>query len=133
MSCLPGVLVVPEVGRRFEYVDIAGYRVPEGPLVLLPTWVMHRDGRFWHHPTEFRPERFLDGETASERPDFAYFPFGGGPRHCIGHRFAMTEAQLILATLASEWTLDRQYADLDVAPAVTLQPSTDVTMVPRAR
>ena len=113
-------------------VDIAGYRVPEGSLLVLPTWVMHRDARFWHHPTEFRPERWL-GDGASDRPDFAYFPFGGGPRHCIGHRFAMTEAQLILATLASEWTLDRQYDDLDVAAAVTLQPSDDVEMVPQVR
>jgi cytochrome P450 len=113
-------------------VDIAGYRVPEGSLILLPSWVLHRDARFWHHPTEFRPERWLeDGE--GDRPEFAYFPFGGGPRHCIGHRFAMTEAQLILATLAREWTLERQYDDLEVAPAVTLQPSGDVSMVPHAR
>jgi cytochrome P450 len=115
-----------------EDVDIAGYRVPEGSLVLLPTWVMHRDARFWSHPTEFRPERWLD-DSASDRPEFAYFPFGGGPRHCIGHRFAMTEAQLILATLAGEWTLDRQYDDLDVAAAVTLQPKTDIEMIPHPR
>ena len=115
-----------------EDVDIAGYRVPEGSLVLLPSWVMHRDARFWSHPTEFRPERWLD-DAPSDRPDFAYFPFGGGPRHCIGHRFAMTEAQLVLATLASEWSFERQYDDLDVAAAVTLQPRGDVEMVPRRR
>lgn len=115
-----------------EDVDIAGYRVPEGSLILLPSWVLHRDARFWHHPMEFRPERWLD-DSEGDRPEFAYFPFGGGPRHCIGHRFAMTEAQLILATLAREWTLERQYDALKVAPAVTLQPSDDVSMVPHAR
>jgi len=117
-----------------EDVDIAGYRVPEGSLLILPTWVMHRDERFWDDPEQFRPERFIDGEAPDgDRPEFAYFPFGGGPRHCIGHRFAMTEAQLILATLAREWTVERQYEDLDVAAAVTLQPARDLEMVPRPR
>jgi len=110
-------------------VDIAGYRVPEGSLIILPTWVMHRDDRFWEDPETFQPSRWLDGEEPeTNRPDFAYFPFGGGPRHCIGHRFAMTEAQLVVATLANQWTLERQYDDLEVAAAVTLQPKTDVTM-----
>jgi cytochrome P450 len=131
-----------------EDVEIAGYRVPEGSLVLLPTWVMHRDERFWNDPERFRPERFLDGEVPrasdtstgeqsdpgdTDRPEFAYFPFGGGPRHCIGHRFAMTEAQLVVATLAREWTLDRRYDELAVSAAVTLQPKNDVTMVPHSR
>ncbi|WP_340097784.1 cytochrome P450 [Salinibaculum salinum] len=115
-------------------VEIAGYRVPKGALVVLPTWVLHRDGRYWDDPEAFRPERWLPtNESETDRPEFAYFPFGGGPRHCIGHRFAMTEAQLVLATLASEWTLDRQYDDLAVAPAVTLQPKTDIEMAPHPR
>ncbi|MEF8786881.1 MAG: cytochrome P450, partial [Haloarculaceae archaeon] len=115
-------------------VEIAGYHVPEGSLVVLPTWVLHRDERYWDDPETFRPERWLSTNDAeTDRPEFAYFPFGGGPRHCIGHRFAMTEAQLILASLASEWTLDRQYDDLAVAPAVTLQPKNDIEMVPHPR
>jgi cytochrome P450 len=90
---------------------------------------MHRDERFWEDPETFQPSRWLDGEEPeTDRPEFAYFPFGGGPRHCIGHRFAMTEAQLVVATLAGQWTLERQYDDLEVAAAVTLQPKTDVTM-----
>jgi cytochrome P450 len=116
-----------------EDVEIAGYTVPEGSLLILPTWVMHRDARFWARPEQFRPERWLDDGPATDRPDFAYFPFGGGPRHCIGHRFAMTEAQLVVATLASQWELERQYDDLAVAAAVTLQPKGDVPMVPRPR
>ena len=117
-----------------EDVTIAGYRVPEGSLLLLPTWVVHRDERYWDDPAAFRPARWLDAAGPStDRPEFAYFPFGGGPRHCIGHRFAMTEAQLVVATLASEWTLTRRYDDLEIAAAVTLQPRGDVSMVPRPR
>ena len=116
-----------------EDVEIGGYRVPEGSLLVLPTWVLHRDERFWEDPEAFRPERFLDDEAAADRPDFAYFPFGGGPRHCIGKRFAMLEAQLIVATLAREWRFEREYGALDLAAAVTLQPSHDVPMTPVPR
>ncbi|MBO4248820.1 cytochrome P450 [Halomicrobium sp. IBSBa] len=113
-------------------VEIGGYTIPEGSLVTLPTWVLHRDERFWDDPERFRPERFLDGGR-SDRPEYAYFPFGGGPRRCIGQQFAMTEAQLILATIAREWTLEREYGDLDLSAAVTLQPSHDVPMTPHER
>ncbi|WP_372479568.1 cytochrome P450 [Halomicrobium sp. HM KBTZ05] len=113
-------------------VEIGGYTIPEGSLVTLPTWVLHRDERFWDDPEQFRPERFLDGGR-SDRPEYAYFPFGGGPRRCIGQQFAMTEAQLILATIAREWTLEREYGDLDLSAAVTLQPSHDVPMTPHER
>ena len=118
-----------EIRRQpVEDVEIGGYEVPEGSLVILPTWVLHRDERFWDDPEQFRPERFL-GEQ--DRPEFAYFPFGGGPRHCIGERFAMMEAQIIVATLAREWRFEREYGDLEVAAAVTLQPDGDVTMRPQ--
>ncbi|WP_018257534.1 cytochrome P450 [Halomicrobium katesii] len=113
-------------------VEIGGYTIPEGSLVTLPTWVLHRDERFWDDPEQFRPERFLDGGR-SDRPEYAYFPFGGGPRRCIGQQFAMTEAQLILATIAREWTLERDYGDLELSAAVTLQPSHDVAMTPHRR
>jgi cytochrome P450 len=122
-----------------ENVTFGDYEVPEESLVVLPTWVLHRDDRFWNDPEEFRPERFLDGETGvssdtggersqtrMDRPEYAFFPFGGGPRRCIGQQFAMTEAQLVLATMASEWTLDRDYGDLELSAAVTLQPKGDV-------
>jgi cytochrome P450 len=120
-----------EVRREpVEDVEIGGYTVPEGSLLVLPTWVLHRDDRYWDDPEAFRPERF---EGEADRPDFSYFPFGGGPRHCIGHRFAMTEAQLVLATIGRNWWLDREYDDLDLSAAVTLQPKGDVPMTPRRR
>ncbi|WP_226023026.1 cytochrome P450 [Halomicrobium salinisoli] len=111
-----------------EDVRFGGYDVPAGSLLVLPTWVLHRDDRFWDDPEAFRPERWADG---GDRPEFAYFPFGGGPRRCIGQQFAMTEAQLVLATLVRDWTFERRYDDLELTAGVTLQPSGDVEMVPR--
>jgi cytochrome P450 len=113
-------------------VEIGGYEVPAGSLVTLPTWVLHCDERFWDDPEQFRPDRFLDG-GGDDRPAYAYFPFGGGPRRCIGQQFAMTEAQLLLATLASGWTLEREYDALELSASVTLQPNHDVPMTPRKR
>jgi cytochrome P450 len=111
--------------------EFGDYEVPEGTLLVLPTWVLHRDERFWDDPESFRPERFL--EDNRDRPDYAYFPFGGGPRRCIGQQFAMTEAQLVLATIASEWSMEREYDDLDLSASVTLQPKGSVEMTTKLR
>ena len=123
--------VAHEIRREpVEDVTFGDYRVPEGALVVLPSSVLHRDGRFWDAPDEFRPERWLGDR---DRPEFAYFPFGGGKRRCIGQQFAMTEAQLILATLCSEFEFERRYDDLDLSASVTLQPKGDVAMTVRER
>lgn len=120
-----------EVRREpIEDVSVGGYTIPEGSLIVLPTWVMHRDTRFWDDPAVFRPERW---SANTDRPNFAYFPFGGGPRRCIGQQFAMTEAKLIVATIAQEYTFDRQYTDLALSAAVTLQPKGSVEMMPQTR
>ena len=123
--------VAHEIRREpVEDVTFGDYRVPEGALVVLPTSVLHRDERFWDAPGEFRPERWL---AERDRPEFAYFPFGGGKRRCIGQQFAMTEAQLILATLCAEFAFERRYDDLDLSVPVTLQPKGDVEMTVRER
>jgi cytochrome P450 len=114
-----------------EDVRIGRFQIPEGSLVVLPTWVFHRDDRFWDAPDEFRPERFLDSGT--DRPEYAYFPFGGGPRRCIGQQFAMTEAQLVLATMAREWTMEREYDDLELSASVTLRPRGSVEVTTKRR
>ncbi|NHN60412.1 MULTISPECIES: cytochrome P450 [Halorussus] len=114
-----------------EDVLIGDYRIPAGSLLVLPTWVLHRDERFWDDPDEFRPERFVTDDA--DRPEYAYVPFGGGPRRCIGQQFAMTEAQLVLATMAREWTVDRNYGDLDLSAAVTLQPKGEVPVTTERR
>ncbi|HEV2381964.1 MAG TPA: cytochrome P450 [Terriglobia bacterium] len=77
---------------------IGGYTIPKGATVAMFQWVVHRDPRFFDDPEVFRPERWADG-LAERLPKFAYFPFGGGPRICIGREFALLETALVLATV----------------------------------
>jgi cytochrome P450 len=114
-----------------EPVDIGGYAFEEGTKLTLPQWNVHRDPRWWDDPEQFRPERWA-GEA--DRPEYAYFPFGGGPRRCIGMRFALIEAQLILATIARHHELDLAGEDdLDLQPGVTMAPADPVRMTVRER
>jgi len=87
-----------------EDVTIGGYTVPKGSLVTVNTYALHRDQRFFEEPERFNPERFA-AEWEDRIPRYAYLPFGGGPRVCIGNGFAMMEARLILATVARRWRL----------------------------
>lgn len=113
--------------------EVAGYRFPPGTLVLVSQWVLHRDPRFFPDPERFDPERWTEPERAA-RPKFAYFPFGGGPRGCIGEPFAWMEGVLVLATLARRWRL-RLARDGPVAlqPSVTLRPQGGMPMILEAR
>ncbi|WP_440010138.1 cytochrome P450 [Halomicrococcus sp. SG-WS-1] len=113
-----------------EDVTVDGYRIPADSTVFLPQWIAHRDERWWTDPETFRPDRWLDD---ANRPEYAYFPFGGGPRHCLGHRFATVEAQVVLATIASRWRLDPEIDDLSVRPVITLRPTEPVAMTVRER
>ena len=88
-------------------LEVAGKRIPAGGVVMMSQWVTHRDRRWWPQPDEFRPARWLS-ETDFERPRYAYFPFGGGPRSCIGEFFARMEATLIIAAVARHWRMERQ-------------------------
>jgi cytochrome P450 len=90
--------------RAREDDSIDGYRIPRGTYVATSPYVMHRHPRYWERPDEFDPRRFLPDAVAT-RPQYAFFPFGGGPRRCIGLRFAFLEAQLILATLAQSFVV----------------------------
>jgi cytochrome P450 len=103
-------------------VHLGGYHVPEGTTLQLATYSVQRDDRWWDSPEEFRPKRWLDGGQSRGRPEYAYFPFGGGPRHCIGMRFAMTELQLTLATLARRVEFERVTESLDLSMGPTLDP-----------
>jgi len=85
-------------------VELGEYRLPPGAHFFFSQYTMHRSAEFWPDPTLFRPERFTD-EAKSTRPRFAYFPFGGGRRQCIGEGFAWMEGVLALATIAQRWTL----------------------------
>jgi cytochrome P450 len=70
---------------------------------VVPQWVLHRDPTWWDDSQAFRPERFAG---AASRPEYAHFPFGGGPRHCIGMRFARMELKVVLATVLRSYRLD---------------------------
>lgn len=84
--------------------DAGGFRVRAGSIVLVSPWVVHRDPRWWPDPLAYRPERWT-AEMEAALPRFAYFPFGGGPRKCIGEGFAWMEGVLALATIARRWRL----------------------------
>jgi cytochrome P450 len=84
-------------------VELAGYEIPAGTTLVVPQWVVHRDPTWWDDPQAFRPERFAG---AASRPEYAHFPFGGGPRHCIGMRFARMELKVVLATVLRSYRLD---------------------------
>jgi cytochrome P450 len=101
-------------------VELQGYDVPAGTTLVLPQWAVHRDPMWWDDPEAFRPDRFA-GNT--DRPEYAYFPFGGGPRHCIGMRFARMEMKTVLATILGEYTLElASDPDPDLIASTNLKP-----------
>jgi cytochrome P450 len=114
-----------------ESVTLAGYEVPEGARFLIPQWVPHRDERFWDDPEAFDPDRWT---RETDRPEYAYFPFSGGPRGCIGNDFARQELTLALATMAGRVDLDVTTDEpLTFIPSVQLRPATDITAKVRRR
>jgi cytochrome P450 len=91
-------------------------------------WVMHRDPRYYERAEEFRPERWADG-SIEKLPPYAYLPFGGGPRLCIGRSFARMEAVLLLATIAQKFRLrPAQELPIEPQPSITLRPRNGMRM-----
>ena len=103
--------------------ELGGYSVKKGMGVAMAQWVVHRDPRWYDAPEEFRPERW-EGDLLKRIPRFAYFPFGGGPRQCIGNSFAVMEATLILATVAQKYRLH-------LVPNHRVVPLASITLRPR--
>ncbi len=111
--------------------ELGGYFVPKRNLLLLSPWVVHRHPDYWRDPEGFDPDRFAP-EARATHHRFQYFPFGGGPRLCIGNNFALMEAQLVLATLAQRWHLELVPGrDVVAEPLVTLRPRGGLWMTPR--
>ncbi|MER9022391.1 cytochrome P450 [Mesorhizobium sp. M0815] len=101
---------------------LGGYAFPAGVTIFISPWVLHRDPRHFAQPEMFRPERWM-GNLAHELPRFAYMPFGGGPRICIGQRFAMMEAVLILTTMAQRFSAEWQSGHkVTPFPSINLRP-----------
>ena len=113
--------------------EIGGYHVTARSNIVMSQWVVHHDPQLYPEPDAFRPERWL-GEAAKALPKFAWFPFGGGPRSCIGSGFAMLEAALVLATVAQRYQL-RLASDRPVqpTPTITLRPRGGVQVTPIRR
>ncbi len=122
------------IGREaLEDREIAGWVIPRGAQVLVPQWVVHRDARWFTDPDAFRPERWQGG-LADRLPRFAYFPFGGGMRVCVGNHFAMLEAVLALATIAQHARVRPSGdAHVELSPSVTLRPKAGVHLVVERR
>jgi cytochrome P450 len=112
---------------------IGGYRIPAGALVVLSPYVTHRSGRYWERPLEFEPDRFLP-EASAQRAKFAYFPFGSGPRQCIGAGLASMEAPLITAALVRRFDFElAEGTRVELAPRISLRPKGSLRMRVRVR
>lgn len=122
------------LGRlSLEPCEIAGTKIDAGTVVLLSQWVTHRDPRWWPDPLRFDPSRF-DPEARAGRPRWAWFPFGGGSRGCIGESFAWMEATLVLAIVAHRRKLEYVGdAPPGLRPLITLRPAGPVRMRVRSR
>ena len=119
------------IGRRATAdFEVEGYHLPAGQIVILSQWVMHRNPEIWGEDADlFQPERF-DPLHPQEVPQFAYFPFGGGPRMCIGMPFAQMEARLLLATIAQRFhPLLVQGFPVVPQPMITLRPKYGLKMI----
>ena len=109
-------------------VRVGGYRIPEGAAVMLPQWVVHRSSDHWTDPETFDPDRWT-ADRARDRSRFAYFPFGGGPRHCIGKHLALLEGRVITATVAANYELDYARDEpFDLRGSLTMHPQQPMSM-----
>jgi cytochrome P450 len=122
------------LGREVvEPFQVGGYELRRGTTVYMSQWVIHRDSRFFEEPLTYRPERWENG-LAKRLPHYAYFPFGGGPRICIGNAFAMMESVLLLATIARRYRLALSPdAEVTPLPTMTLRPAHGVKVVVSSR
>ena len=113
-------------------VEVGGWSVPRGAVCIVSQSVLHRDARFWSDPDRFDPLRFT-AEAKAARPKLAYFPFGAGPRLCIGENFAWMEGVLLMATLLQRWEMELLSRDVVSQASITLRPRGGIAMRLRGR
>ncbi|WP_237562806.1 cytochrome P450 [Bacillus dakarensis] len=119
------------IGREVDKtVEIGGYLFKKGETVLMSQYVMHRSPEYFEKADEFNPERF-DNDLLKKLPAYAYFPFGGGPRVCIGNHFSFMEMVLVLACLASryQFRLTTEQEKVKTQPLITLRPKPGIRMI----
>jgi cytochrome P450 len=116
------------VRRALNDYSINDYHIPARSILLMSQFVMHHNEKYFPNPFEFDPERWTP-EAKESRPKFSYFPFGGGPRICIGEGFAWMEGILVLATMAQRWKLRLVPGHhIELQPLVTLRPKHGMKM-----
>lgn len=122
------------VGREaIEECEIGGYRVPAGSQLFMFQWAMQRDPRYFAEPEQFHPDRWTE-EFTNQLPKYAYFPFGGGPRACIGNYFAMMEVVLLLATIGQRFRFSLvPDHPVSLMPAMSLRPADGIQVVVEER
>ncbi|HET6170663.1 MAG TPA: cytochrome P450, partial [Terracidiphilus sp.] len=122
------------MGREaLEDVSIGPYRLRKGTMIFFSQYIVQRDSRWFPEPLKFIPERHTP-EAKAARPRFAYFPFGGGGRQCIGESFAWMEATLALATIAQRWRLELVPGQrIELQPKITLRPKNGIKAIVRTR
>jgi cytochrome P450 len=120
--------------KAIEDVSIGDYRIQKGETVMMSSYIMQRSEKYFSHAKEFLPERFKNGKVEGV-PEYAYFPFGGGPRVCIGNHFAIMEATLVLATVVQHYTiaLAPNHHKLETEPLITLRPKDGLRMIVKKR
>jgi cytochrome P450 len=124
------------IGRKaVGECELGGYRVPAGANVFILQWRTQRDPRFFPDPERFDPERWREDPIRSGKiPRFAYFPFGGGPRVCVGASFAMMEATLLLAMIQQKFHLEVvSRLPIEIFATVTLRPKQGIRVTPHRR
>ena len=113
--------------------EIDGYVAPAGSIILMSPWVMHHNARYYPDPFKFDPERWTP-QNREARPKFSYFPFGGGPRVCIGEGFAWMEGVLLLAAIAQKWQMRLEAGHrVELRPLITLRPKYGMRMTVASR
>jgi cytochrome P450 len=131
MRLYPPAYATARIARHDD--EIGGCRIPAGSAVIISQFVTQRDARFWPDPLRFDPDRFSP-EAEAQRPKFAYFPFGGGPRRCIGEPFAWMEGQLLLAAIAHRYHIAVQEGYTpELQPLVTLRTKNGMPVTVRRR
>ena len=134
MRLYPPAWVLMRQAKQDVAVGPPAVPVAAQGVVVISQWISHRERRWWPDPDRFDPDRWLADKPGETRPRYAYFPFGGGSRNCIGEAFAWMEAILILVTLAQQWRLeDVTDKPMRLLPTITLRPKDPVWVKPRRR